>query len=425
MMSGRAGPGGTKERQGMPPAPPRQGQQDNRQAMPIDPHEFPRRILLAVTGLSPQVVTETLYALAVQRAQPFIPTEIHLLTTAEGRQRAELALLSDDPGWFHRLRADYGLPPIIFDVNRIHAVSGADGRPLDDIRTPLENERLADWVTEKMRELTHDPDAALHVSIAGGRKTMGFYLGYALSLFGRPQDRLSHVLVNEPYESSWDFFYPTPYSRVITTRDNKLADTRDARVELAEIPFVRLRQGLDRQLQSGGVTFSEAVAAAQQALQPPELVIDREGQCILAGGRRIALPPKQLALLGLFADRLLQGRAPLPAPGKEVPDPEWAKRFLEQYRAIRNGDIDDIERTERALHDGMDGEYFSSTKSKLHRTLKVALGPAAQPYLIDDGGTRPRRYSLNLPREAVRFGRLAASTPHDPEGQTFAKEEDH
>ena len=30
---------------------------------------------------------------------------------------------------------------------------------------------------------------------------MGFYLGYALSLYGRTQDRLSHVLVSSPYES--------------------------------------------------------------------------------------------------------------------------------------------------------------------------------------------------------------------------------
>ena len=42
----------------------------------------PRRILLAVTGLSPQVVTETLYALGVaeQGEAAFLPTDIHLIT---------------------------------------------------------------------------------------------------------------------------------------------------------------------------------------------------------------------------------------------------------------------------------------------------------------------------------------------------------
>lgn len=369
---------------------------------------YPRRVLLVVTGLSPQVVTETLHALAVQSATPFIPTEIHLFTTAEGRQRAELALLSEEPGWFHRLCADYGLPPIRFTAQQIRTSEGADGEALEDIRTPEDNERLADQITEMVRELTSDDDCALHASIAGGRKTMGFYLGYALSLFGRPQDRLSHVLVSEPFESSWDFFYPTPYSRVITTRDNKLADTREAVVELAEIPFVRLRHGLDEHLKVGKARFSETVAAAQRALQPPELVIDREGRYIQAAGQCVTLPPKELALLSLFAQRLLDGLDPLPAPPKGAPDPDWAERFLEQYRAVHGG-MDDIERTERALEDGMDGDYFSSTKAKLHRRLKAALGAAAQPYLIDDGGTRPRRYALRLPRDAVRFGRLAGA----------------
>jgi len=49
-----------------------------------EPHEHPRRILLMVTGRTPQVVTETLYALSVKRDPPFIPTEVHLVTTAEG-----------------------------------------------------------------------------------------------------------------------------------------------------------------------------------------------------------------------------------------------------------------------------------------------------------------------------------------------------
>ena len=83
---------------------------------------FPRRILLAVTGLTPQVVTETLYALAVERQPPFIPTEIHLLTTAEGAEAARLGLLSADPGWFHRLCRDYELPAMAFDASHIQVL---------------------------------------------------------------------------------------------------------------------------------------------------------------------------------------------------------------------------------------------------------------------------------------------------------------
>ena len=86
-----------------------------------NPSDYPRSILLAVTGLSPQIVTETLYALAVAPAQAaFVPSEIPLITTRSGAEKARLALLSDDPGWFHQLCRDYALPPIGFAAKHIH-----------------------------------------------------------------------------------------------------------------------------------------------------------------------------------------------------------------------------------------------------------------------------------------------------------------
>jgi len=153
---------------------------------PRVPSSYPRRILLAVTGLSPQVVTETLHALAVTQSPAFVPTDIYLITTREGAERARLALLSEEPGWFHRLCRDFGLPEIRFNARHIHVLTTANGVDLDDIRTLEDNRRAADFITEQVRALTVDPNTALHVSIAGGRKTMGFYLGYALSLYGRP-----------------------------------------------------------------------------------------------------------------------------------------------------------------------------------------------------------------------------------------------
>ncbi|MDX8402341.1 MAG: CRISPR-associated ring nuclease Csm6, partial [Mariprofundaceae bacterium] len=220
--------------------------------MNANPERFPRRVLLSTAGLTPQVVTETLYALAVGGPRPFVPTEIHVFTTAEGADRVRLQLLSDDPGWFHRLRDEYALPSIRFSMETVHVVQG-EGAPLRDIHSPEENALMADAATSLVRELCADPNAAVHVSIAGGRKTMGYYLGYALSLFGRAQDRLSHVLVEPPFESHPEFFYPTRRKRVIYTQapDRKPIDTSEARVKLAEIPFVRLREGLPAMLASG------------------------------------------------------------------------------------------------------------------------------------------------------------------------------
>ncbi len=365
-----------------------------------DPCTFRRRVLVAVTGLSPQIVTETLFALAVQQAPAFVPTEVHLITTQEGANRARLSLLSDSPGGFHGLRKDYDLPEIAFSAANIHVLVDAHGHPMSDIRTPEDNRMAADSITALVRELTADPESALHVSIAGGRKTMGFFLGYALTLFGRPQDRLSHVLVTAPFESSYQFFYPTPYTKVIELGDLQLADTATAQVMLAEIPFVSLRHGLPNTLLNGRANYNEAVDAIKHSLGPASLIVDLRQHRITAATIPFHIAPAQLALLAVFARRLLNGEGPINAPAKEVPDAAWAQSYLKELRKI-SGQLSDKDSTERALSAGMDGSYFSTALARLHKALKKQLGAAATPYLIQDGGHRPRRYSLGLPAAAV------------------------
>ena len=369
---------------------------------PRHPGDFSRRILLAVSGLSPQIVTETIYALAADEHAPFVPTEVHLITTAEGARRAELSLLSDDLGWFHKLCSDYHLPGITFNRSHIHVIRDAHGLPMTDIRSPADNQAAADFITAQVRAITADDGCALHASIAGGRKTMGFYLGYALSLFGRTQDRLSHVLVSDPFESSYDFFYPTPYSRVLQINGGQLVDTALAEVTLAQIPFVSLRHGLPTALLAGTASFNDTVQAARAALAPAQLTIDLASRRILAGVKEMTLPPAELALLAVFARQTLSGQGALGAPPKGAPDMAWAKRYLREYRLI-TGNLADIEATERALRHGMDGEYFSTRKSKLERRLKAALGPAFDAYRIHNGATRPHRYGLTLRPDAIRF----------------------
>ncbi|WP_126443804.1 CRISPR-associated ring nuclease Csm6 [Sulfuricystis multivorans] len=364
---------------------------------PEQPHTYPRRILLAVSGLTPQIITETLYALIAQPT-PFVPTEVRLITTREGAARARLALLSDDPGWFRRLCRDFRVSAITFDENHIETFSDGEGRPLDDIRTPADNTHAADRITEIVRSLTSDPQAALHVSIAGGRKTMGYYLGYALSLFGRPQDRLSHVLVSEPFESSWEFFYPTPYERIIQTRDGKLADCREAKVTLAEIPFVRLREGLPPRLLDGQASMSEVVAAAERAQHPPRLVLDLATRAAWADEIALNLSATEFALLLWLARRAQAGE-----PMVDWTTPAACDEFLRVAKEVFNPMSGDYERIEEALDWRRDaairlGEYFQPHKSRINRAFEAALGKtAARRYQI------PPRGPNALPLEAERI----------------------
>jgi len=342
------------------------------------PHDYPKRILLAVSGLSPQILTETLYALAVARPQPFVPTEIHLITTAEGARRARLTLLHRTGGHFYRLCSDYCLNGIVFDAEQIHVVRGADGDPLEDIRTPQDNEAAADFITAFVARLTGDRDCALHGSIAGGRKTMGYYLGYALSLFGRAQDRLSHVLVSERYEGHPEFFYPTPASHIIHTGEGRPLDTAAARVVLAEIPFVRLRGDIPKALLQGRAGFSETIELARRAEQPSRLVIDLDRRRLNANGVEVDVPDILLAFyLWLLEAAAAEGGA-LRKPYEVAPDRGYAETFLAVYQRVV-GPMRDIDKTDEALRCGMEAGFFMEKVSRINRLLNDALG--RRPFL--------------------------------------------
>jgi CRISPR-associated protein (TIGR02584 family) len=356
-----------------------------------------RRHLLCITGLTPQVVTETLFAL--YREDPAqLPTDIHVLSTDDGIARARLTLLSDQPGWFHRLCADYRLPPMRFGPESLHVLHNGDGQPLSDIRDGFDNTTAADMVTEWIRRLTADDVDHVHVSLAGGRKTLGFFAGYALSLFGRSQDRLTHVLVNAPYESHPGFFYPTPYSDIIYGQppDPRPLDCRDAIVTLAEIPFVRLRHGLPASLLSGRATFSNTVQAAQQSLGPPRLEIDADGGQVRAAGVPVELAPAELAFYIWLALRAAAGQPPVPCPPDGVPSAEYATAFLAAYRSVV-GTLGDDDRVIQGLRQGMDKNYFERRKSRVNRALSDALGNDGATYRVQGFGRRPRTaYGLGL-----------------------------
>jgi len=371
------------------------------------PADYPRRILFAVAGLSPQILTETVYYLAVKASPRFVPTEIHLLTTAEGREHARLTLLSKDPGWFQQLRHDYALPPIDFTLDNIHVLKDEHGRPLGDIRSVGDNSHAADHITAMIRTLTADPDAALHVSIAGGRKTMGFYAGYALSLYGRAQDRLSHVLVPPPYEGNRQFFYPRPYSDVIYTDDKpgRPLNTHEAEVALADIPFVRMRDGLPQQLLSGSASFSETVTGVQKLLTAPHIHIDLTAKQLTAGERPVPMKPSELAFYLWLVQRRRDG-----APPVRWSDEGLAEEYLSHYGRVVGTASGDYERAADALKSGMTKEYFEQRKTRSNTAIKTALGAiAAQPYLITASGKRPlQRFGITLPA-----GQITIEPDHD------------
>jgi hypothetical protein len=231
---------------------------------------------------------------------------------------------------------------------------------------------------------------------------MGYYLGYLMSMFGRDQDRLSHVLVDERCEVTPEFFYPPPVDTQFTTRKGEEFIPGPSSVMLSEIPFIRHRSGFgDADLRRPGMTFSDAVAIAQKIIPRLELKIDVGSRRVTAGGHLVPMKDNPLAWLLWFAERRT----------RQDGGCTWetsADEFLNCYARVLN------ERASLkwdATHDalkavGYTPSDFRNRVSTVNRTLERALGkkPSA-PYLIQAVGKKrrgeDRPYALLLPAAAI------------------------
>lgn len=378
----------------------------------MSPGTYSKRVLVCVTGMSPQIVTETVFALTQMgvAGEPFVPTAVHLISTQRGAENARLKLLSEQPGWFARLLQEWQIPPIEFSVDQIHVIQRDDGSVLDDIRDDEDNRLAADFIAETVRELTSQDDCAVHASMAGGRKTMGFYLGYAMSLYGRSQDRLSHVLVSPPFESHPEFYFPTRTTRVITAMDRagEALDCSSANVYLGDIPFVRLRDGMPHRLLHGRARFSEAIVEAQRALGTPSLRLNIDAQTVEAHGEVLTLPPLEFALYWEYAERCLHQRS-----GVHWSEHGFAEAVLRKHRRLVGEHSGEAERTESAWR-RLSKETVDPMHSRLRKRLLQALGERrAAAYLPAKlglvAGTRYQTLGLTLHPSTVSI--VSASLP--------------
>lgn len=357
-----------------------------------------RQILLAVVGLSPQVVTETLYALTkCSNVRRFIPSEIHLITTLKGAELIQNKLLDGGKGYFYQLLNEYpelGTPTLT--EKQIHIIKDDKGQSLSDLRSINDNTHLANKITAVMSDLTSEPDTRLHVSIAGGRKTMGFYLGYIFSLFARAQDQLSHVLVNPPFENHPDFYFPPKRIKKIKTLDGDLICTSKAQVVLAYIPVVKLRYVHPKKIFASNKSFSALVSALQESYKPPQLYINLHAREINCGQTKITLAPALLAWFCMWAKRAKQEKSPI----------SWRdlcpQNYLYLYAIVVGEKSASYENACSRLKDGMSREFFRESNSKLKRALEKQLGPAAKHYTLTALGNRPyTRYALTLKAEEI------------------------
>src|SRR5690606_22897540 len=118
-------------------------------------------ILLAVGGTTPAVITETIWALAVQKKVPL--SRVIILTTTRGKAKTERDVLESScamPQHYPTARIPVG------DQIEFRAIRD------EDIRTDDENSQVANWILMQVAEVCAASSTTIHASMAGGRKTM-------------------------------------------------------------------------------------------------------------------------------------------------------------------------------------------------------------------------------------------------------------
>lgn len=366
-----------------------------------------RNILLLVTGKSPQIITETVWALACDPENPnkWIPDEIRVVTTTDGIKAIEKGLLGSQQ-IFKQLLIDYNLPNIKFDSSCLVAIHDKNGEKLSDLKSPKDNEYAADKICSEIQKITAQDNVSLHVSIAGGRKTMGFYAGYALSLYGRAQDSMSHVLVSTEFEFLQGFYYPAPKPNVKVIRklvekieDNAkvseeiILDTFDAQVWMANIPFVRLRSSLDKKapVTKSELRFSEVVTLLNQVHNPISVKVCLGSNILYLHGREIKLKPKGLAFYVMFLENMMRGGNAYVIPPKLNRDIPAQRQSTPASQKLAEDFLSTLERlykvvdarTDNSIRYGMFEQYFLPTKSEINKEIESVLGKeVAENYMI-------------------------------------------
>lgn len=367
------------------------------------------RVFVATCGLSPQVITESIYALAIKLEPAFFPTSLRIITTSEGRDKVLDRLSSHGEGWLLRLCEEYGLPALDItdqDIVVPPAIQ-AGGTGLEDIRTSEDNIAASDTISDLIRELTAEEDSEVHASIAGGRKTMGYLLGYSLSLFGREQDALSHVLVSPEFESIDGFYYPTKKQSFIKTRSGELLDASKAEVDLALLPFVRMRSSIPKSLLSGKASFSATVSAIAIKSSSLEVSIDPGARSLQVGDVSTSLTPIQLVFFSTLI-RLTAQKKELLFPKKNLYDKELGAFLIEEAKRLE---------LHSALHkdtvlrmsQGVDSSYLYTLLSRLRKVLLESYGAETTERLIKEkkSGVGVKLVSFGSDPSNVRYLKLA------------------
>lgn len=350
-----------------------------------------RIILVSAMGTSPAVLTNTVWGLAHQK-HSIVPDEIVVFITKSGKELL-IQRLFDDGVW-NEMRSNLKREKIeidgklVFGATSIRVIPDAEGNEIEDLRTGDDNLRAADFMLSQLRQYTEDSETELHVSIAGGRKTMSALLFSCMTLLGRECDKVYHVLLPQELEqgSTPDFFYPEPGKTFVSNGTAKKLKAKQIRTELFEVPFVRMRGWYQEKFNAIPPSYRALVARVQEVAPPavvyPEIEIDAWNGWATLNGQQVPMSRPCFAMLLLLASgvdakehhkRLLEAHK---APNTAACD--WLASFQEGSLFANESDIEDIYKTMSNLRGKLKKAGFADAESLVPQRGRAVMFPLAR-----------------------------------------------
>ncbi|GEM_PF-921447 len=358
-----------------------------------------KNILLAISGLTPQIVTEMLYALSIQKGIKI--DEIYIITTKrglevlQGKDKDEKTPVTPLRKEINELCTTYGIKKPKFNIKKNVIVAEMESLKLYDIKTDKENKLFPNKLAEVLKTLTADENNIIHASLSGGRKSMSAHLALVMSLFARSQDKLYHVLTDEKYE--FKNFYP---------KDNE----EERALVVAEIPFVRLRCINDPLLKED-ISYSDLVEKTQKKLryltENAKLVVELKKQLVRYKDKAVKLTPMEIGLYTTFVQEKINTGGGI-EKYKLIYSKKFAKeleQFLsENFNMVFDKTGNKSESNKHWTEEGIEEKYFLSLKSKINGKIKNLFDDMelAEEFMISTkGGYGYADYYIKAPKNKL------------------------
>ena len=350
-----------------------------------------RIILVSAMGTSPAVLTNTVWGLAHQKPS-IVPDEIVVFITKRGKELLSQKLF--DEGVWNAMRSNLKREKIevegklVFGATSIRAIPDAEGNEIEDLRTGEDNLRAADFMLSQLRQYTEDSGTQLHVSIAGGRKTMSALLFSCMTLLGRECDKVYHVLLPQDLEqgATPEFFYPEPGKTFVSKGTAKKLKAKEISTELFEVPFVRMRGWYQEKFNAIPPSYRALVARVQEVAPPavvyPEIEIDAWNGWATLNGQQVPMSRPCFAMLLLLASgvetkehhrRLLEAHR-----ASNTAACDWLAAFQEGSLFTNESDIEDIYKTMSNLRSKLKMSGFTTVESLVPQRGRAVMFPISR-----------------------------------------------